>query len=130
MHFKIVDSGTLSLAPAAVWPGTVTASVPPDAESSEGGPGRGRDSGSDLSLPGRPGEPRPQLAPLEPEAPGPMVRGEAAVCNAMPAAREEQQASPPGAVARLELVPEHGAPGGEEGVKKTEQAVMEEVTSV
>ena len=53
-----------------------------------------------------------------------------AVCNAMPAAREEQQASPPGAAARLELVPEHGAPGGEEGVKKTEQAVMEEVTSV
>jgi hypothetical protein len=31
-----VDSGTLSLAPAAVWAGTVTAAVPPDFENSEG----------------------------------------------------------------------------------------------
>ncbi len=53
-----------------------------------------------------------------------------AVCNAMPAAREEQHASPDVAAVRLELVPEHDAQGDEATVKKTEQAVMEPSTGV
>lgn len=53
-----------------------------------------------------------------------------AVRNTMPAARAEQPASPDAAEARLEIVPEESRQGGEEAVKKTEQAVIPEVMSV
>ena len=52
------------------------------------------------------------------------------VHNTMPAAREEPPARPRAAEARHEAPPEPSTPGGEETVKKTEEAVMEEVTFV
>lgn len=54
------------------------------------------------------------------------------VRNTMPAVREEKQASPDAAEARLEIVPEQSQSrqGGEEAVKKTEQAVIQEVMEV
>jgi hypothetical protein len=54
------------------------------------------------------------------------------VRNTMPAVREEQPASPHAAEARLEIVPEQSQSrqAGEETVKKTEQAVIQEVMNV